>query len=112
MIEGREWKVLLLINPGGDLCFDFFVASDKGVVAFEDFVLNEGINTVSFAPLFSVLNAGLKSIGQCAVVGQMALIEGVEQGVNYRFHIGWLVVRAVIGCVWRPCTTGAWASTK
>jgi len=91
---------LLLINPSGDLCFDFFVAGDKGVVAFEYFVLNEGINTVSLAPLFGVLDASLKSIGQCAVVGQMALVEGVEQGINYWFHIGWLVVRAVIGCMW------------
>lgn len=91
MIEGREWEVLLLINASGDLGVDHLVAGDKSVVAFEDFVLNEGIDTVSFAPLFSVLDASLKSIGQCAMVGQMALIEGVEQGINYWFHIGWLV---------------------
>ena len=91
MIEGREWEVLLLINASGDLSVDHLVAGDKSVVAFEDFVLHEGIDTVSFAPLFCVLDASFKSIGQCAVVGQMALIEGVEQGINYGFHIGWLV---------------------
>ena len=95
MIEGREWEVLLLINASGDLCFDFFVAGDKGVVAFEDFVLNKGINAVPLAPLFGVLDASLERIGQCAVVGQMALIEGVEQGVNYWFHIG------LVGCASR-----------
>lgn len=83
--------MLLLTNASGDLCFDFFVAGDESVVAFQDFVLHEGIDTVSLAPLFGVLDASLKSIGQCAVVGQMALIEGVKQGINYWFHIGWLV---------------------
>tara|TARA_R110000868_G_scaffold120808_1_gene320742 strand:+ start:507 stop:824 length:318 start_codon:yes stop_codon:yes gene_type:complete len=88
VIEGREREVLLLINPSGDLCFDFFIAGDERVVALEDFVLNEGINAVPLAPLFGVLNASLERIGQCAVVGQMALIEGIEQGINYGFHIG------------------------
>ena len=80
--------MLLLVNPGGDLCFDFFIAGDECVVAFEDFVLHEGVDAVSFAPLFGVLNASLERISQRAMVGQMALIEGVEQGVNYWFHIG------------------------
>ena len=83
--------MLLLINASGDLSVDHLVAGDKSVVAFQDFVLHEGIDTVSLAPFFGVLDAGLKSIGQCAMVGQMALVEGVEQGINYWFHIGWLV---------------------
>ena len=91
VIKGREWEGILLINASGDLSVDHLVAGDESVVAFEYFVLHEGIDTVSFAPLFCVLDASLKSIGQCAMVGQMALIEGVEQGINYWFHIGWLV---------------------
>ena len=70
------------------MCLDFFVAGDKGVVALKDFVLHEGVDAVSLAPLFGVLDASLERIGQCAMVGQMALIEGIEQGVNYWFHIG------------------------
>ena len=58
VIEGREWGMLLLINASGDLSVDHLVAGDKGVVAFEDFVLNEGINTVSLAPLFGVFLTG------------------------------------------------------
>ena len=91
VLKGGSWRGKLLINASGDLCFDFFVAGDQGIVAFQDFVLNEGINTVSLAPFFGVLDASFKSIGQCAVVGQMALVEGVEQGINYWFHIGWMV---------------------
>lgn len=93
VIEGREWEAQLLINPSGDLCFDFFIAGDERVIALKDFVLHEGIDTVPLAPLFGVLDASFESIGQCAMVGQMALIEGIEQGVNYWFHIemvGWL----------------------
>jgi len=112
MIEGRKWEGILLINASGDLSVDHLVAGDKSVVAFQDFVLNEGIDTVSLAPLFGVLDASLKSIGQCAVVGQMALIERVEQGINYWFHIGWMVVRAVIGCMWIDYASRVVSSTQ
>ena len=83
--------MLLLINASGDLGVDHLVAGDKSVVAFEYFVLHKGGDAVPLAPFFGVLDASFKSIGQCAVVGQMALVEGVEQGINYWFHIGWLV---------------------
>ena len=91
MIKGREWEGILLINASGDLSVDHLVAGDESVVAFEYFVLHEGVDAVSLAPLFSVLDASFKSIGQCAVVGQMALVEGVEQGINYGFHINCMV---------------------
>ena len=58
VIEGKEWEGILLINASGDLGVDHLVAGDESVVAFEDFVLNEGINTVSLAPLFGVFLTG------------------------------------------------------
>ena len=61
IIKGRKWEVLLLINPGGDLCFNFFVAGDNRVVALDDFVRDVGVLTVYSTDCFSVFFLFFKS---------------------------------------------------
>ena len=73
--------MLLLINPGGDLGVDYFVAGDLGAVALDDLVRD--VCAVFFEPFrvrFLAFNRGQ----QGAVIGQGGAVEGVDQGV----HIG------------------------
>ena len=76
-----------------------------------------GVFFLSFYELQSVFHVELSCdfwvhVALYSVVDGSDLEKGGELGDDYVVHIGWLVVRAVIGCMWIDYATRVVASTQ